>query len=49
MTIKYMVTLISILILNFTENKPEGVKSENYVNYVKNNENILKKIMKNCF
>jgi hypothetical protein len=30
--------------LNFTENRPEGVKSENYV---KNKESILKKMMKN--
>jgi hypothetical protein len=29
--------------MNFTENRPEGVKSENYV---KNKESILKKIMK---
>jgi hypothetical protein len=32
-------------ILNFTEHRPgrRGVKSENYVNYVKNKESILKK------
>jgi hypothetical protein len=32
-----------LIILNFTENRPEGVKSENYV---KNKESILTKIMK---
>jgi hypothetical protein len=34
-----------LIILNFTENRPEGVKSENYV---KNKESILKKKIKNC-
>jgi hypothetical protein len=33
-----------LIILNFTENRPEGVKSENYV---KNKESILKNMMKN--
>jgi hypothetical protein len=31
------------MILNFTENRPEGVKSESYV---KNKESILKKLWK---
>jgi hypothetical protein len=31
--------------MNFNENRPEGVKSENYVNYVKNKESTLKKIV----